>query len=211
MTTPLVTVVTATWKRPRTIVKHAISSVRQQDYPNIEHLVVTDGYDEPTLEVLGNEGYSSIGDSDRRYISLGRNWTSYAANGSIGAVARLVGSWAASGDLITYLDDDNDYLPGHISQAVPLFEEDEDLGFIITALTQWGLGFPIRPAVGYADTSGIMHRALLLRDHGGLRPDGGTDDGNMVARWADAGVKWKANWPATVSFNGKNDGKPEWL
>ena len=208
---PRVTVVTATWGRPKTLFAHAVESINRQTYENIEHLVVIDGHDPELSSALEKAGYQADTPSDRRYTFLGRNWTSYADNGSIGATARLVGSWMGTGELITYLDDDNDYDPEHIEQVVSLFESDPDLGFVISALKHWPLGFPVQPAVGYADTSGITHRAMLLRDHGGLRPDGGTDDGNMVERWAAAGVKWHAKWPATVSFNGKNNGRPEWL
>lgn len=203
---PLVTVVTATYRRPRTIVEHAVASVRRQDYGYIEHLVVMEGPDEPTQEVLEQEGYDS-GPSARRFITLGRNWTSYAENGSIGAVARLVGSWSAAGDLITYLDDDNDYDATHISEMVELFE---DCG-IDFALSPWhGRGL-VAPAVGHADTSGIMHRAKTLQRAGGLHPDGATDDGNMVVRWVNAGLNWASKTNPTFHINGYHQGAPEWL
>jgi hypothetical protein len=112
-----------------------------------------------------------------------------------------------SGDLITYLDDDNDYLTTHVAEMAELFE-DPDLDF---ALSPWAGRSCVAPSVGNADTSGIMHRAKTLQKAGGLHPDGLTDDGNMVQRWDAAGLKWKAKDSQTFTINGYHQGAPEWL
>jgi cellulose synthase/poly-beta-1,6-N-acetylglucosamine synthase-like glycosyltransferase len=43
MNCPLVSIITPTWKRRDLLVKRALPSVAAQDYPNIEHVVVSDG------------------------------------------------------------------------------------------------------------------------------------------------------------------------
>lgn len=179
MSHPLVTVVTSSWQRPTTVVAHAVASVERQTYPDIEHLVVIDGDDPATVDALSAAGYT-LGLSRRRMISLGRNWSSFSGDLGYGATARLVGAWCAQGDLIAYLDDDNDYDPQHIEEMAALFE-DEAVDFATN-----GPSFP--PGCGRTDTSGIMHRAIVLKKAGGFLPDGYESDGHMVDRWLTAGL-----------------------
>lgn len=201
---PLVTVVTSSWQRANTVVAHAVASVNRQTYPNIQHLVVIDGSDPATEESLTRAGYGQ-GLGNRRFVPLGRNWSSLAATTGYGATARLVGSLLAAGDLVTYLDDDNDYEPGHIAEMVTLFENPE----VQFAVSPWGGRHMAAPAVGCADTSGIMHRARLVMEHGGFDPrDGYEGDGCMVTRWADAGVTWSTKNTPTFHINGYHQGAP---
>jgi glycosyltransferase involved in cell wall biosynthesis len=179
MNEPLVTVVTSSWQRPTTVLRHAGASVNRQTYPRIEHLVVIDGDDPATVNSLDEAGYS-FGLSMRRMISLGRNWSSFSGDEGYGATARLVGAWCAQGDLIAYLDDDNDYDPAHIAEMAALFEDP-----LIDFATN-GPAFP--PGTGRTDTSGIMHRAEVLKRAGGFHPDGYESDGHMIDRWIAAGL-----------------------
>jgi hypothetical protein len=182
MSLPKVSVVTSSWMRPRTVVRHAVASVLRQDYGgDIEHLVVIDGDDQATVDRLLTQGYN-FGLGDFRIVQLGRNWSDYSKDGGFGATARLVGSWMASGDLIAYLDDDNDYATPHVREMVNMFDGDTD--FVTN-----GPGAP--PGVGRTDTSGIMHRAMVLKTHGGFQLDGYEGDGHMVERWVAGGLKWK--------------------
>lgn len=216
MTDPLVTVVTSSWQRPTTVRDHACRSVAAQTYPNIQHLVVIDGYDPATEETLLSLGYISHCLSAQRYVALGQNWSVLATaqgyggtTGALtgyGATARLTGSLLAAGELVAYLDDDNDYEPSHIEEMVALFKADPDIGF---ALSAWGGNPNPYPAVGHADTSGIMHRTKLVMTHGGFDPrDGYEGDGQMLARWNAAGVKWAAKSSPTFILNGYHHGAP---
>lgn len=217
MNDPLVTVVTSSWQRPTTIRDHACASIDRQTYSNLQHLVVIDGDDQATEDMLRSLGYSGDGQSPRRFVALGRNWTPlYQAAGyggntgflcGFGATARLAGSLLATGDLVAYLDDDNDYAETHIAEMVALFQDHPHIEF---ALSGWeGHEISPIPAVGHADTSGLMHRARLVMTHGGFDPrDGYEGDGQMLTRWAAAGVPWAAKPTGTFRLNGYHHGAP---
>jgi len=178
---PLVTVVTSSWQRPTTVVAHAVASVNRQTYKRTEHIVVIDGDDPKTVVALRTVGYRMCRGS-RRVVELGRNWSSFSGDGGFGSTCRMVGGWMAAGDLITWLDDDNDYDPQHIAEMVPFFE-DGTVGVVTN-----GPAFPA--GVGRTDTSGIMCRAEVLKVGGSWLLDGYEGDGRLVERWAQAGVRF---------------------
>jgi glycosyltransferase involved in cell wall biosynthesis len=199
------------------VVNHACASVARQTYPNVQHLVVIDGHDEATEDSLRQAGYDTDGSSLRRFVALGRNWSvlairaGYGGNtgelSGFGATARLTGSLLAAGDLVAYLDDDNDYKESHIAEMAALFQAQPHIEF---ALSAWP-GRPMMPypAVGCADTSGIMHRTRLVMTHGGFDPrDGYEGDGQMLARWNAAGVPWAGKETPTFILNGYHHGAP---
>jgi hypothetical protein len=177
---PVVSVVTSSWMRATTVVAHACESVKRQTYAGkIEHIVVIDGDDQATVNSLMDADYH-FGLGPRRIVQLGRNWSSLSGDGGFGATCRMVGGWVAAGDLITWLDDDNDYESVHIEQMVPLFD-DPAVDFATN-----GPGQP--PGVGRTDTSGIMCRALTLKKAGSWLLDGYEGDGRLVERWSAAGM-----------------------
>jgi glycosyltransferase involved in cell wall biosynthesis len=188
---PLVTVVTATWGRPRTITDVAIPSLDVQTYPDIQHIVVTDGRDPVLNDVMLKAGYT-WGTGNRMLVNLGRNWSQIHGDGGVGAVPRQVGSLLAAGEYVCYLDDDNTYLPHHIATFVAALET-TGADF---ATSRWYLGGThaqpsgsAPPRRGETDTNAIMHRAMILK-HGGWQPDGYESDGALVERWIAAGCRW---------------------
>ena len=54
-TRPLVSVVTGTWQR-HDLLMEAIANVRSQTYPNIEHVIVSDGPDQALVWELAQRG-----------------------------------------------------------------------------------------------------------------------------------------------------------
>jgi glycosyltransferase involved in cell wall biosynthesis len=101
---PLVSVVTPSLNQGEYIAA-TIESVRQQDYPAIEHLVVDGGSTDDTLDVL------------RRYPHL--QWTSAPDAGQADAVNQ--GWQRARGDILGWLNADDTYTPGAIAAAVAAF------------------------------------------------------------------------------------------
>ena len=187
------TVVTATWKRPRTILDRAIPSVQAQDYPNVQHVIVTDGYDEDLNRTLRDQGYGEA-NWMRRLVNLGRNWSHPDhVHGGVGVIPRLVGAYMAAGDYITYLDDDNAYERHHVSTMVAALES-SGADF---ACSRWFHGRPAGPVGGgtppgrgRTDTSSIMHRPAAL-NHGTWDPSVGYEnDGALVEAWIAAGCSW---------------------
>lgn len=83
-------------------IEETIRSVREQDYPAVEHIVVDGGSTDGTGEVL------------RRYPHL--RWISEPDRGQADAVNK--GFRMAGGDILAWLNADDVYLPGAVSAAV---------------------------------------------------------------------------------------------
>ena len=192
-TLPKVSVVTATWRRPRTILERCIPSIRAQDYQGeIQHLIVTDGTDPELNAVLYEAGYYEDNPL-RRLVQLGRNWSGDdVVHGGVGTIPRLVGSWLAAGEYIGYLDDDNEFLPHHVS-AMTAALESSGRDFAVSRWQHHFRGGPVGgaapPGRGRTDTSGIMCRASIL-PRGNWQVDGYEADGALAERWVAAGCTW---------------------
>jgi glycosyltransferase involved in cell wall biosynthesis len=114
MRAPLVSAVIPTRNRLE-LVRRAIASVRSQSYPNVEIIVVDDGSTDGTAETLSNE-------EDVRLVRL--------HEGLGGAGARNRGVEAATGDLIAFLDSDDEWLPEKLTQQVPRLLDQPDVGAV---------------------------------------------------------------------------------
>lgn len=189
--TPAVSIVTATWGRPTTLIDKCLPTVAGQTYPNIEHLVVIDGHDPSITHALSRHGYSAE-NLDKRVVHLGRNWTGFSADGGIGAVPRLVGSYMARGDYICYLDDDNEITPDHVMSLLAALESTgADLALAGWKDTHHGAvhGMSGNLHVGEVDTSSFMHRAELLKQ-GSWELNGYEGDHRVVQKWVANGAKY---------------------
>ena len=101
-----VSVVIPTYNRAD-FVREAIASVLRQDYPAIELIVVDDGSCDGTAAVVSGFG------PDVQYL--------WQENRGVSA-ARNRGVAASTGDLITFLDSDDLWLPRKVSAQVAYFE-----------------------------------------------------------------------------------------
>ena len=88
-------------------IRECLESVFEQDYNNLEVIVVDDGSKDSSLEVLS-------GFSERIKVISQPNLGSSAA--------RNAGILASSGDLIAFLDSDDYWLPTKISKQVAEME-----------------------------------------------------------------------------------------
>lgn len=111
MNNPLVSVIIPTYKRKS--IHKALSSVLDQDYPNIEIIIVDDNAEFPEYRRITVETLKSFGDYHN--ILLIQNDTNLG-----GALARNAGIAASSGEYVAFLDDDDWYLPGKISKQVEI-------------------------------------------------------------------------------------------
>jgi len=204
---PLVSVVTATYRRPRTVVERAVASVACQSYPAIEHIVVLDGPDEETEQALNRSGYLPRG--PRRVVRLGRNWTVPFGNESNGAIARAAGGWLAAGKYVHWLDDDNIWQPQHVAEMVAL-AEDSGADLICSDFAAPGgmLGVWDKPRVGNVDSSSFMIRADCLAVST-WQPDGYTCDGFLAERLVAAGCSWVRKPGATMQITSQRFGAPD--
>jgi glycosyltransferase involved in cell wall biosynthesis len=103
---PLVTAIIPTYDRAH-LVSRAIESVLGQTFKDIELIVVDDGSDDSTAEVLDR-----FGDSIR---SLTQEHRGVSA-------ARNAGIEHANGELLAFLDSDDEWLPRKLECQVPLFD-----------------------------------------------------------------------------------------
>jgi glycosyltransferase involved in cell wall biosynthesis len=108
---PSVSVVIPTHNRPD-FVQAAVRSVLDQDYAGpIEALVVFDGCDPGEVQASSSRG-------DRRVVVL----TNDRKRGPLGA--RNAGMVASTGDIVAFLDDDDEWFPSKLSKQVEVLKSE---------------------------------------------------------------------------------------
>ena len=175
---PLVSVITPTRNRHDTLINRCIPSVCKQTYPRIQHIIVSDGYDESLDKKLWGT-----------FTELG--WIKKESANA----ARQRGLSMSRGELIAYLDDDDAYREDHISTLVRAFEENPGIKWAYTDMVQhfsWqadnviGSEPPQYMGIG---TPMIMHRKELA-DTAFFAEPSHCEDWDMVKKWLDAGAKY---------------------
>jgi len=106
---PRITVVTPALNAAATI-EETLRSVREQDYDNVEHVVVDGGSTDGTVEIL------------RR--TEGIRWVSEADDGLSDAMNK--GIALAEGEIIGWLNADDFYLPGALGRVAETFRADPE-------------------------------------------------------------------------------------
>lgn len=112
---PLVSVIIPAYNQSHYLAA-AVQSVIDQTYPDLEIIIVDDGSTDNTPQVT-----RQFSDSRIRYIRQ--------ANRGL-AAARNTGINAAQGELLSFLDSDDLFLPEKIEVLLREFEFDSDLGFV---------------------------------------------------------------------------------
>lgn len=196
MSRPLVSVITGTWQR-HDLLLEAIETVRQQTYPNIEHVIVSDGPDPgllpPRVMVFRPNGLPHV---EQRFVECGRHWSGFLA-ASQSAVPFQVAQWLARGDLLMWLADDERMTPDHIESLVDLLEATNS-DFVYSRCELWFHpdldGYPSRvigtdpPALG--QVTNALFRAELLDYRGFVTHVGAATDWDQVSAWIDAGARY---------------------
>lgn len=119
---PLVSVVTPTYNQAD-FLRDTLESVLTQDYPHIEHQVIDDGSTDSTPQILAEY-------SDR--IAVER----HANRGQTPTINK--GWERAKGDILTWLNSDDTFLPGAVTKAVEYLQNhpEVDIVFGDTLFTQ---------------------------------------------------------------------------
>ena len=102
---PLVSIITPSYNQGE-FIKATIDSVLNQDYPNIEYIVMDGGSTDETVEILKSYGDKII-------------WVSEKDGGQADAVNKGIAK--AKGDIIGWLNSDDTYCEGAISRIVDYF------------------------------------------------------------------------------------------
>lgn len=116
---PRVTIVTPT-KNRRILLEQAIASVRAQTFIEWQHLIVDDGSDDDTAEMV-----AKYAQADPRIVLVPRAGHRTGAN-----VCRNQGIKAAQGEFIVFLDSDDLLSPRCLSQRVDIISRNADCDFV---------------------------------------------------------------------------------
>ena len=125
----LVSVIVPTYKRDSSLVR-ALESLENQTYKNIEVVVVNDCVEEAWKEYVENTIQKFIDNGILKIVFI-QNQVNLGS-----AKTRNVGIEYASGKYITFLDDDDVYLPDKILNQVTKMQE-QDADYSVTNLEQY--------------------------------------------------------------------------
>ncbi len=166
---PLVSIVTPSFNQARYL-EETICSVLQQDYPHIEYILVDGGSTDGSLEII------------QRYADRLAWWVSEPDRGQTEAINK--GFAHAHGEILAWLNSDDTYQPGTITEAVDFLQAHPETGMVYgdaNLVDEAGniIGrFPARQTDYHRLRQGFVHipqqasffRASLWRSVGPLDP-----------------------------------------
>jgi len=145
MNHPLVSVIIPTYNRAWTL-EAAVDSVLAQEYPNVEILVVDDGSTDETPALLDRYGDTI------RVLTIENGGVSRARNHGIAA---------STGEFIAFLDSDDSWLPGKLTEQVGFFEKNPEALICQTEEIWIRNGKRVNPCKHHKKPSGDIFEASL--------------------------------------------------
>jgi glycosyltransferase involved in cell wall biosynthesis len=156
----LVSIITPSYNQAK-FLERTIRSVLEQDYPNIEYLVVDGASTDGSVEII------------RRYADRLAWWVSEKDSGQSEAINK--GLRRARGEIVGWLNSDDVYLPGAVSAAVAAFQSHPEAGLVYgeaLAIDADGKPFNVMHARQYTladllafniicQPAAFMHRSVL--------------------------------------------------
>ncbi len=112
---PLVSIVTPSFNQAQ-FLEETIRSVLDQDYPNLEYWIIDGGSIDGSLEII------------QRYASRLAGWVSEPDRGQTDAINKGFGR--ARGEILAWLNSDDTYQPGAVSEAVNNLIQHPDVGLV---------------------------------------------------------------------------------
>ena len=114
-TPSLVSIVTPSFNQAR-FLEATIQSVLSQDYPQIEYMIVDGGSSDGSVEII------------RRYQDRLAWWVSEPDRGQTDAINK--GFARARGGILAWINSDDTYQPGAVSEAVTFLETHPEVGMV---------------------------------------------------------------------------------
>jgi len=112
---PLVSIITPSYNQGK-FLEETIQSVLGQDYPDLEYIIIDGGSTDRSVEII------------RKYSSRLGWWVSEPDQGQTDAINK--GFTKASGKILAWLNSDDTYLPGAISEAVAYLQAHPEAGMV---------------------------------------------------------------------------------
>lgn len=112
---PLVSIITPSYNQAQ-FLEETIRSVLEQDYPNLEYWILDGGSTDGSLEII------------QRYAHRLAGWVSEPDRGQTDALNK--GFHKARGEILAWLNSDDTYLPGAVSEAVHYLTKNPDIGLV---------------------------------------------------------------------------------
>lgn len=112
---PLVTIVTPSFNQAE-FLERTILSVVEQDYPNIEYIIIDGGSTDGSLDII------------RKYENRIETWISEPDLGQTDAINKGFGM--GHGQILAWLNSDDTYNPGAVTEAVQFLKMHGDVGLI---------------------------------------------------------------------------------
>ena len=135
------------------LIERAVQSVLEQDYYNLEVIIVDDCSTDHTEEVVSN-----LDDPRIKFIKHSHNQGANAA--------RNTGIKAATGEYIAFQDSDDEWMPGKLSKQIEAFQNaPDDIGVVYTAFWRIeGKQKTYTPSADVLKTDGLILEELLKRN-----------------------------------------------
>lgn len=115
---PKISVITPTFNQGAFIEK-TINSILSQNYPNLEFIIIDGGSTDNTVEIIKKH---------EKYLTY---WVSEADHGQSHAINK--GMALATGEILTWLNSDDWYLPNTLISFAEIFQDNPDIGVVAGA------------------------------------------------------------------------------
>jgi glycosyltransferase involved in cell wall biosynthesis len=112
---PKVSIITPSYNQVQ-FLEETVQSVLSQDYPNIEYIIVDGGSKDGSVEII------------QRYSDRLAWWVSEADQGQTDALNK--GFAHVTGEILAWINSDDTYLPGAVSEAVTFLQQNPDVGMV---------------------------------------------------------------------------------
>lgn len=189
----LVSIVTPTFPgREEELVTRCIPSVLNLDWPDIEHIIVSDR--NPDLREEFRD-FKDLPGRRVRFTEINESWRNPLSESCIGSVPWGTGCLLALGEYVGFLGDDDEYFPDHVSRHVTAMQSSgalwsvSQIEFRAGGVPQFLVGNDSF-AHGHLDSDGIMcHVSALATANWPLSTEhSAAGDYRLVRDWRAAGL-----------------------